>query len=188
MNSFTAGTSTTSSLYTAAAVSVCRHRDASAMSFWHRLFGRKPAAPLQRGLVNPPAPVQRSSTVAPQQQPQASPKPQVTTSQGIATMLKVCSNRRYRLISLNDDPSFNQAVDELTREGPAGAQALAGLIDELLATRCAEIQDVLMAAGRLSSQSELVSAIQRVVSAPPVIAGTGSGRFSQVIVGGGKIG
>jgi enamine deaminase RidA (YjgF/YER057c/UK114 family) len=88
---------------------------------------------------------------------------------------------------LENDPSFNQAVDELKREGPAGVQALAALIDELLAARCAEIQDVLSVASRLSSQPDLVNAVQRVISASPVIAEQ-PGRFPPVIVGGGRIG
>jgi len=158
------------------------------MGFWDRLFGKKAAAPVPRATGNPSHPAQWASNVAPQQS-QASPKPPAPKSPGITTILNVCSNRRYRLLSLEDDPSFNQAVGELKREGPTGAQALAALVDELLAARCAEIQDVLAAAGRISPQPELVSAIQRVVSAAPIITSqTGSGRFPPVIVGGGRIG
>ena len=101
----------------------------------------------------------------------------------------MCSNRRHRLLSLKDDPLFGQAVDELKREGVTGAQALAVLIDELLAARCIEILDALAAASRLSPHRELVSAIQRVVSAPPVISSqTLNTRFAPVIIGGGRIG
>src|SRR5258708_1683131 len=150
------------------------------MGFWNRLFGKKADAPVPRATGDPSRPVQRSSNVAPQQS-QAPAKPSALKSPGITTMLKVCSNRRSRLLSLEDDPSFNQAVDELKREGPTGAQALAALVDELLAARCAEIRDVLVAAERLSPQPELVNAIQRVISAAPVITGQASGRFPPVI-------
>jgi hypothetical protein len=117
---------------------------------------------------------------------QAAPKP-ATASPGITTMLRVCSNHRSRFKPIEIDPLFNQSVSELRLEGPAGAQALAALIVELLAARCAEIQDVLSAASRLSSQPDLVNAVQRVISASPVIAGE-PGRFPPVIVGGGRIG
>jgi hypothetical protein len=157
------------------------------MGFWNRLFGKKSASPVPPGTFNPRVIAQRPSATKPSQPPQIPPKPQPTPSQAITTMLKVCSNRRYRLLSLEEDPSFNQAIEELKREGTKGAQALAGLIEELLAARCAEIQDVLAAASRLSSQPELVNAVQKVISAPPVIAGQ-QGRFPPVIVGGGRLG
>lgn len=104
-------------------------------------------------------------------------------------MIRVCSNRRYRLVSLNDDLSFKEAVEALKQEGPTGAQGLALMIDELLAARCIEILDALAAAGRLSPQQELVGAIRRVTSAMPVITSpTLHTRFPPVIVGGGRIG
>jgi hypothetical protein len=158
------------------------------MGLWNRLFGKKGVVPVPRATVNSSRPVQRPSSVAPQQS-QSSPEPPAPKSPGIAAMLNVCSNRRSRLLSLMDDPSFNQAVEELKREGPTGAQALAALVDELLAARCAEIQDVLVAAGRIPPQPELVSAIQRVISAPPIVTGqAGGSQFPPVIVGGGRIG
>lgn len=118
----------------------------------------------------------------------SSAKPPASTSKGgIATLLRVCSSRGWRLISLEEDPTFNQAVEELKREGPKGAQALAALMDELLAARCAEILDALAAARRLPPQPELINAIQKIISAPPVIVGQ-PGRFAPVIIGGGRIG
>jgi hypothetical protein len=108
---------------------------------------------------------------------------------GIDLLIKVCLNRRYRLLGLKDDPLFNQAVEELKREEAIGARALASLIDELLAARCIEILDALEAASRLSPQPQLVNAIERVISAPPVVTSqTLNTRFSPVIVGGGRMG
>jgi hypothetical protein len=103
-------------------------------------------------------------------------------------MLKVCSDRRYRLISLEGDPTFNRAVEELRQEGPADSKALATLIDKLLTSRCAEIQDVLRAASRISPDEDLLGVIKRVISAPPIMSvQLGASRFPPVIVGGGRI-
>jgi hypothetical protein len=110
-----------------------------------------------------------------------------TATQGITTMLEVCSRRRERMRSLKDDPSFNRAVEELKREGPEGAKALAALVDELLAARCAEILDVLAAASLLSPQPDLIASVQRIMSASAVIVGQ-PGRFPPVIIGGDSIG
>ena len=159
------------------------------MSFWRRLFKSEPS--VKSGTFNPAMPAGHQPVKLAPQPPkppvQFASKPQATPCQGIVTMLKVCSNRRSRLLSLKEDPSFKQAIVELKQEGGRGVQALAALIDELLAARCAEIQDVLEAAQYLSPQPELLTSIERVVSAASVIPGQ-HGRFAPVIVGGGKIG
>lgn len=156
------------------------------MTLWSRLFGKGATESGTRATTNVSRSSQWPSNVGSPQQAQ-SRSTSATRSAGIVTMVKVCSNHRSRLLSLEDDPLFKEAIEQLTREGPSGGQALAGLIDELLAARCAEIEDALTAATRLPPRPELLNVLERVIAAPPVINGQ-PGRFSPVIVGGGKIG
>lgn len=158
------------------------------MGLFSRLLGKK--SPPSQGAPSgvPGAGSARPVSDQPEVRCQDRERPAASRA-GIDDMIKVCLNRRHRLLSLEEYPLFNQAVEELKREGPAGARSLAALIDELLAARCAEIQDALAAASRLPPQPELVCAIQRVISAPPVITSqTLNTRFSPVIVGGDRIG
>jgi hypothetical protein len=125
-----------------------------------------------------------SQGVSPKQQPNVS----ISNESGIAAVYKLCSGRRYRIGFLENDPLLSEAVTELQRAGPNGSRVMAAFIDELLTARCAEIEDALAVARRLSPEPELVSAIQRVCAAPPLTRQAGNPVFPPVIAGDGKIG
>lgn len=120
--------------------------------------------------------------------PSSKPSRTAIESQGISALLKVCSEHRSRLTFLEEDPTFCKAVEDLKREGSLGAQALAVLIDDLLAARCDEIRDTIEAASCLSVHPELVEVLRRVISAPSIVPETCGLRFPPVICGDGKMG
>jgi hypothetical protein len=122
-------------------------------------------------------------TETPQSKRQNLKKPRTAASRGVATIIEVCSRN-----DLLGDTLLNQGISELKSEGTQGAQALAGLIRELLAARSPEIGNALWAASKLTPVPELVAVVQDVLSAPPLTQKQSLGRFAPEIVGGDRIG
>jgi len=110
-------------------------------------------------------------------------RPRSAASRGVATIIEVCSRN-----DLLGDSLLNQGISELKNEGTQGAQALAGLIHELLAARSPEIGNALWAASKLAPVPELVAVVQDVLSAQPLTQKQSVTRFAPEIVGGGRIG
>ena len=106
-----------------------------------------------------------------------------TASRGVATIIDVCSRN-----DLLGDTLLNQGISELKSEGTRGAQALAGLIRELLAARSSQIGNALWAASKLAPVPDLIGVLQDVLSAQPLTQKQSVTRFAPEIVGEGRIG
>jgi len=83
---------------------------------------------------------------------------------------------------------WNRAVEDLVSHGTEGSNALARLLEEMLACRADAIGPVIAVAKKVGFTVELVAALESIEKATPLAASRPGARFRPQIAGGGKIG
>ena len=105
-------------------------------------------------------------------------------SKGIQTLMELFTTRGI----LYPSEYVRRAAKELKKEGTSGSEALADLINELLACRSEDIKSALIVAQEVPAVPKLVEAVQSVASAPETAIAPVDCPFTPEIIGEGKVG
>ena len=112
-------------------------------------------------------------------------KPQTkSASKGVQTLIELFTT----LGILYPSEYITRAAKELKKEGTSGSEALADLINELLACRSEDIKSALIVAQEVPAVPKLVEAVQSVASAPETAIAPVDCPFTPEIIGEGKVG
>ncbi len=103
---------------------------------------------------------------------------------GIDLLVEICT--RDDLLRTQD--MWDDAVADLNKHGENGSKALARLLNEMLQCRADKIGIVIVAAKKVMPVSELISVLESIEAAAPIVPMIYGAKFRPEIQGGGKMG
>ncbi|MBI3737780.1 MAG: hypothetical protein HY258_01905 [Chloroflexi bacterium] len=103
---------------------------------------------------------------------------------GIDLLVEICT--RDDLMSTQK--MWDEAVKDLNKHGENGSRELAKLLNEMLRCRADKISTVIVAAKKVTPVPELISVLESIETAAPVVPMIYGAKFRPEIQGGGQMG